>query len=166
MSGPPAPGEPRVAHYLYAHRAVPRAFLRNPPAILGILSSDDGMEFLTGMWGVLHGELEPAQRLTNTSITLEHYPCANGVFISLVTMPPPLRVFEAFYVGLAARLEGNQFARAFTLDRATPAGLPLETGILEWDTEGKHTICEASAAAEPSSFVDALESLVTTSDSA
>ncbi len=165
MSGPSAPGEPRVAHYLYAHRAVPRAFLRNPAAILGILSSEDGMEFLTGMWGVLHGELEPGQRLRDTSIKLEHFSCEDSIFISLVTMPPPLRVFEAFYVGLAARLEGDQFARAFTLDRATPAGVPVETGILEWDAEGQHTICEATCAAEASSFVDAVEALVTSSHS-
>lgn len=159
MTVPPAPSEPRVAHYLYAHRAVPRAFLRNPPAILGILGSKDAMEFLSGMWRVLDRELEPQHRLPATGLSVSCFELADDIFAAVVTMPPPQRVFEAFFVGCCARLEGEApFARAFTLDLAGPPVPHPQTGLLEWNAEGEHELLETPGT-EPdlTAFTDAIE---------
>lgn len=163
MPAPTPQPEPRVAHFLFAHRAVPRAFLRNPPAILGILGSAQAMEFLVGMWDVLCGELEPPQRLPSEGLAVHCYELNNDVFAALVTMPPPQRVFEAFHVACCARLEGEHpFARAFTLDLAgeqTDAE-PL-AGIMEWNAEGEHELLgEVPAGVDPSSFTDAIEAML------
>lgn len=156
---PSAPGEPRVAHYLYAHRAVPRAFLRNPPAIIGILASDDGPEFLAGMWGVMHDALEAHERVQDTAVTLECFALERDIFVALVTMPPVARPLEAYFVACTARFEGEgqPFARAFTLDAATTPGDPDDTGILEWTAEGERTLIDPRCPPDGSAFVDTLE---------
>ncbi len=162
MPPAPAPGDPRVAHYLYAHRAVPRAFLRNPPAILGILGSDDGPRFLEGMWEVMDDALEPGERVSDTRVQLECYALERDVFIALVTMPPVARPLEAYFVACAARFEGagEHFARAFTLDAATTPGDPDDTGILEWTAEGERTLIDPRCPPEASAFVDTLEAFL------
>jgi len=155
----PAPDEPRVAHYLYAHRAVPRAFLRNPPAIIGILASEDGPTFLSGMWDVMHEALRPHERVTDTRVGLECFALERDIFVALVAMPPVTRPLEAYYVACAARFEGEgeAFARAFTLDAATTPGDPDDTGILEWTAEGERTLIEPRCPPDCAAFVDTLE---------
>ncbi len=158
----PAPGEPRVAHYLYAHRAVPRAFLRSPAAIMGILGSDEGPIFLSGMWDVMDEALQPGERVKDTRVELACFALDRDVFIALVTMPPVTRPLEAYFVACAARFEGEgaPFARAFTLDAATTPGDPDDTGILEWTAEGEHTLIEPRCGIDASAFVDTLEAFV------
>ena len=162
MTTPPAPDEPRVAHYLYAHRALPRTFLRNPAAILGILGSDDAMPFLSGMWDVIDKELAPGHRLDIRGLTHHFYELANDVFASVVTLPPPQRVFEAYFVAMVARLDGEQtFARCLSLDLAGVPGPNALTGILEWDDNGKHELLTEGCQPNRSAFVDAVERLLT-----
>ncbi len=160
MDPTPPPSEPRVAHYLFAHRAVPRAFLRNPPAILGILGSDDGMRFLEGMWEVMNDALQPHERIDDHPLALRCYALPDDVFVAMVTMPPVHRVFEAYFVACVARLERDPFARAFTLDLAGVPGDEHDTGILEWDAEGNHTVLAPRCAPSAAAFVDTLEALL------
>jgi len=151
--------DPRVAHYLYAHRAVPRAFLRNPPAFIGILASEDGLRFLAGMWDVMHEALQPDERVEDTAVKLQCFALDHDIFLALVTMPPVARPLEAYFVACAARFEGEgePFARAFTLDAATTPGDPDDTGILEWTAEGERTLIEPRCPPDASAFVDTLE---------
>lgn len=162
MALDPAPGEPRVAHYLYAHRAVPRAFLRNPAAIMGILGSDDGPVFLSGMWGVMDEALQPGERIRDTRVELERFALSGDIFVALVTMPPVARPLEAYFVACAARFEGEgaPFARAFTLDAASTPGEHDDTGILEWTAQGERTLIEPRCGIDGSAFVDTLEAFL------
>jgi hypothetical protein len=88
------------------------------------------------------------------------YELPTDIWVALVTMPPPQRVFEAYFVACAARLEGETFARAFTLDLAGPPIPDAETGILEWDAEGKHELLEPRCRPDASEFVDTLERIL------
>jgi hypothetical protein len=164
MSSFAPPSEPRVPHYLFAHRAVPRAFLRNPASILPIMASDDGLEFLTGMWDIIDREVEPEERVDRSGLRIETYELSTDLWIVLVVMPPPQRAFEAFFVACAARLQGPALARAFTLDLAGPPTHDPETGILEWDAEGQHQLLEPRCPPDASAFVDMLEHLLTGSN--
>jgi hypothetical protein len=156
----PAPSEPRVGHYLFAHRAVPRAFLRDPAPILGILGSSDAMAFLSGMWDIIDREVEPEQRIDRRGLAVDVYELQHDVFVAMVTMPPPQRVLEAFFVALVARLESDTFARALTLDLAGPPGADPLVGILEWDAEGNRTLLEPTSKPEASAFIDVIEALI------
>jgi hypothetical protein len=150
--------KPRMGHYLYAHRAVPRAFLREPAAIMGILASDDGMEFLSGMWDVLAREIEEKERVSPEGLALEHYTFEGDVFVALVVMPPPTGGLEAWYVAAVARLEGEDaFARCFTLDRV-PEHDP-DAAILEWNSEGKYEIRADACPVTREAFLDAVEEI-------
>ena len=161
MSVPTPPSEPRIGHYLFAHRGVPRAFLRDPAAITGILSSDDAMPFLSGMWDVIDREVPPAEKIDRSALAVDCYELGDDVFVVLITMPPAQRVREALFVGLAVRLEGDTFARAFTLDLAGPPGADPLLGILEWDAEGNFELLEPTCGPDASAFVDTIEALVT-----
>jgi hypothetical protein len=163
MNTPP-PSEPRVPHYLFAHRAVPRAFLRNPESILPIMASDRGMEFLSGMWDVIDREIEPQQRIDHGALAVQTYELPSDIWVAMVTMPPPQRVFEAYFVACAARLEGDTFARALTLDLAGPPTADAETGVLEWDVEGKHEFLEPGCPPRVDAFIDVLERLLVPRD--
>jgi hypothetical protein len=90
------------------------------------------------------------------------YELEHDIFLALVTMPAPKRVLEAFFIGLAVRLEGSDtFARAFTLDLAGPPGADALVGMLEWDAEGKRELLQPTCKPEPSAFADAIEALLT-----
>lgn len=153
--------EPRVVHYLFAHRAVPRAFLRDPAPVMGILASDDGMRFLAGMLDILDAEVDTSERIDRSAIHLACYPLREEAFAAVVTMPPPLRVFEAWFVGLVARFGDAPVARAFALELAGPPGHDSATKICEWDAEGKFVVVEDDGCApDVSTFVAAIEGLV------
>lgn len=164
MSSAPAPHEPRVAHYLFAHRAVPRAFLQNPAAIMGILGSEDGMRFLDGMWATMDEALEPHQRSDESTVQLECFALEDEVFVAVVTMPTVRRPLEAHFVACAARLGARPFARAFTLDHAGLEDDPDATGILEWNAEGERTLLEQHCRPDASAFVDTIASIVQDGD--
>jgi len=134
--------------------------LRNPESILPIMASERGMEFLSGMWGVIDGEIEPHQRIDHDALAVDTYELPSNVWLVLVTMPAPKRVFEAFFVACAARLESDPFARAFTLDLAGPPTADPDTGVLEWNAEGKHELLEPRCTPLASDFVDVVETLV------
>lgn len=158
MSSPTPPSEPRVSHYLFAHRAVPRAFLRDPAPIMGILGSEDGMKFLSGMLDILDAEVDPNERFDRASLRLTCYPLRGDAFAAVVTMPPPVRVFEAYFVGLVARFGEAPLARAFALELAGPPGPGAPTKICEWDTEGRFEVVDSDGcAADASAFVEAIE---------
>ena len=117
------------------------------------------MEFLSGMWGVLDRELDPQDRLPATGLSVSCFELADDVFAAVVSMPPPQRVFEAFFVACCARLDGEAtFARAFTLDLAGPPTAHPLTGLLEWNAEGEHELLD-TAPIEPdlTAFTGAIE---------
>jgi hypothetical protein len=150
---------PRMGHYLYGHRALPRAFLRDPAAVMGILASDDAMAFLSGMWDVLAQEIDEKERVSPDGLAIEHYSLQGDVFIALVIMPVPQGGLEAWFVAAVARLEGeNTFARCFTLDRIPE--LDPNAAVLEWDTEGKHEVRLHACPPSREAFLDAIEDLV------
>lgn len=150
---------PRVVHDLFAHRAVPRAFLRDPAPIMGILASD-GMRFLAGMLDILDAEVDPSERIDRSAIGLACYPLRDDAFAAVVTMPPPLRVFEAWFVGLVARFGDAPVARAFALELAGPPGPDAPTKICEWDAEGRFTVvADDGCPPDVSSFVTEIERL-------
>jgi hypothetical protein len=126
---------------------------------MGILASDDAMEFLSGMWDVLDAELEPEHRVSPEGLTLEHYELAQGVFVALVVMPPAIRGLEAHFVAAVARLEGDDaFARCFSLDHLPEFDPPA--AVLEWDAEGKHEVACESCDPSREAFLDAIEDVV------
>ena len=150
---------PRMGHYLFAHRALPRAFLRDPVPMMGILASEDAMAFLSGMWDVLAQEIDPKERVSPDGLAVEHYSYEGDVFVTLVIMPPPEGGLEAWFVAGVARLEGeNVFARCFTLDRIPE--LDPSAAVLEWDTQGQHQIRRDGCAPTREAFLDAIEEIV------
>lgn len=129
---------------------------------MGILGSDDGPIFLSGMWDVMDEALQPSERVKDTRVELECFALSGDIFVALVTMPRVVRPLEAYFVACAARFEGDgePFARAFTLDAATTPGDPDDTGILEWTAEGERTLIEPTCPPDGSAFVDTLETFL------
>ncbi|MEM6990968.1 MAG: hypothetical protein AAF721_10735 [Myxococcota bacterium] len=161
MVTPTPPSQPRGAHHLYAHRGLPHTFLRNPPGILQILASEDALEFLSGMWGVVEKELPPEEHIGSDGLAIGVFPMENETHAAVVTMPRPQREFEAFYVALVAKLEGNDaFARVFSLVLTSPPTTDPEAAILEWNAQGEHEFVEQRADVDPGAFVDAIETVL------
>ncbi len=162
VATPSPPSQPRAAHHLYAHRGLPHTFLRNPPGIMAILASPDALEFLTGMWDVVQSELPQEDRGGSAGLSIEVFPMEGDTHAAVVTMPRPEREFEAFFVAMVARLEGNDagneaFARVFSLVLTSPPTTDPEAAILEWNAKGEHEFIEQRADPDPGAFVDALE---------
>jgi len=123
-----------------------------------ILASPDGLEFLTGMWGVVEQELPADQQMGAAGLTVEVFSIDGDIHAVVVTMPPPLREFEAFFVALVARLEGEHaFARVFSLVLTTPPPGEPDAAMLEWNAKGEHEFIQERADISPGDFVDAIE---------
>ncbi|MBL4688927.1 MAG: hypothetical protein JKY37_30330 [Nannocystaceae bacterium] len=162
MAPPTLPrSQPRGVHHLYAHRGLPHTFLRNPPGIMEILASADALRFLQGMWDVVQAELPEPDRVASLGLGIEVFSIEADAHAAVVTMPTPKREFEAFFVGLVARLEGDEaFARVFSLVLTSPPGADPEAAMLEWNAKGQHEFVEQRADVDPGAFVDAIEKVL------
>ena len=158
----PSPASaPRPAHHLYAHRGLPHTFLRNPPGILAILAGEDALEFLRGMWEVVEKELPPEDHIGSKGLGIDVFAIDDDTHAVVVTMPRPQREFEAFYVALVARLEGDEpLSRVFSLVLTSPPTADPEAAMLEWNAQGEHEFVEQRADIDPAAFVDAIETVL------
>lgn len=158
MASPSPASQPRPAHHLFAHRGLPHTFLRNPPGIMAILASEDAVEFLSGMWGVVEKELPQADRIGCAGLSIDVFPLADDAHAAIVTMPAPQREFEAFFVAMVATLEGaHAFARVFSLVLTSPPIARPEAALIEWDANGEHTFVKERAEPSPGAFAEAID---------
>ena len=125
---------------------------------MGILASPDALEFLTGMWGVVQTELPADDQFPCTGLAIDVYPLADDAHAAIVTMPAPQREFEAFFVAMVAKLEGNDaFARVFSLVLTSPPVAQPEAAMLEWNGKGEHTFVEERAEPLAGAFAEAID---------
>lgn len=132
-------GAPRDHHYFYAHRVLPTLAFRDTIQTLDILRSENGLDFLTGLWHDMGRQLRARDRLPPDGLQLEMR--RDGKYLyALVTLPPPLYSPEAYMVAL--QFESELLAprlRYFALELGylDPAG-PRRTVLCEWTAEPAH----------------------------
>lgn len=157
--------DPRVrhqVHYGYAHIFLPKYVHQNPTGFFGRFRDEtpggaqDPTKFIQSNWcmfeetaGLVKAEGDPFKegmvfrRVTDLSMSV--FEVGNRL-VALVTMPPPERSPEAFFV--AAVLEtsevahsnarGGVRARVFTLEAVSSDKHPGEGVVCEWTDDGEH----------------------------
>ena len=113
------------------------------------------------MWEVVEKELPPEDRIGSEGLGIDVFSIDDDTHAVVVTMPRPQREFEAFYVGMVARLEGDApFSRVFSLVLTSPPTADPEAAMLEWNAQGEHEFVEQRCDADPGAFVDAIETML------
>ena len=150
-------GDPRLHHYLFAHRILPDFTLNQGPDLLSTLARD-GQVFLDWIWSRLAEDLPPAEHLDPEGLTFSLHELGPW-HIVLITLPPAEHTTEAHMVAAVAQLHplgwGQQTYgtfRCFTLERtdAHPA-----TSLCEWTLDA-HLHIGPGPAVDPDAFLQAV----------
>lgn len=133
-------GDPRLHHYLFAHRILPDFTLNQGPDLFATLDRD-GQVFLEWIWSRLAQDLPAAEHLDPEGLGFSRHELGPWHII-LVTLPPAAHTTEAHMVAAVAHqhpLGWGQHAydafRCFTLERtdAHPT-----TALCEWRPDAHH----------------------------
>lgn len=130
--------------YLFAHRALPHLFFKNPPEIMNILGRPDAHEFLEGAWALIGQEVEAADRAAFLDVTIEYEGLEGDAFVVLIRLPEPRRTGEAYFAIPTARFVAAgpgrpAYSRYFTVGRVDDARGRSRPVLIEWGADGAYT---------------------------
>ncbi|MGC4044175.1 MAG: hypothetical protein QM758_10280 [Armatimonas sp.] len=157
--------EARLHHYIFAHEALRDLMFDNDGLALK-LHTEGGQQMLLSLWekvgqrAIERGTGEMLSPEGLEAFTDEFKTAKDHVaFITIVRLPEPMGVTEAYYVGLIARpmLGGPRqiTLRYFTLEVGFRTGEP-RTVIGEWDEEGIHHYHGNGPFPDPEAFAEAI----------
>jgi len=153
---------PRTHHYEFAHRVLPRLMFDNPGALLSLAEAGEAGEALRDMWQELGEQLAPDDRVAPDGLEVHGWNLGDHLAV-VVTLPPPRRSAEAYFVAATVRELrqdhpgarsrqpdiGDPKVRVFTLEhhnllewasgRVGEAGASaVSTMFCEWTGDGRH----------------------------
>ena len=149
--------EPRLYHYIFAHRYLPEKLRENPSGVRMWLTGEKGVEHLKIRWGLLRMAYKVNPDDYFEPEGMNRYilrPTPNHTII-IVQFPPPKRMTEAFY-GAIVFWPDNRY-RYFTLELTegmSPDGSP-RTVVGEWADLG-HANYGEGPSPNPEAFLNAV----------
>lgn len=147
MTGSELLTQPRMQHYLFAHRALPEFFFRRPLETLAILAGEKGHHFLSDLWSVIGRELDEDEQVQVEEMLVEPLLLSDEVHGVVIRLPQPRAITEAHLVAPLVRVQegrgwfhqGPEVApRFFTLELGLEMSGSLRTVLCEWTAEGTH----------------------------
>ena len=132
---------PRLHHYMFAHKGIPSLFFYDPEKFLSILSVHADT-FLRDFWNKVGESLDKTELVASEGLACEVRKIVNGDVGALITLPPPKRITEAYFVAPVYRpqeLSKNERSRFFTLEYNPE--YKNKTVLCEWEAEGPHVNC-------------------------
>jgi hypothetical protein len=133
--------QPRPQHYMYAHRVLPSLFFQDPERFLEILKKE-GIPFLRFFWDKLGSSLDAGDTHPMHGVNYETRVLENGTVITLIELPKPEHVTEAYFVALVFRplgASGESIQRYFTLEYGMSLFESGERSVLcEWTIDNRH----------------------------
>jgi hypothetical protein len=133
--------QPRPQHYIFAHRVLPSLFFQNPERFLEILK-EDGIAFLRFYWDKVGSTLDSADTEPLHGINYETRMLEDGTAVTLIELPPPQHMTEAYFTALVYRplgAGGDSLQRYFTLEYGMRILEPGERSVLcEWTADNRH----------------------------
>lgn len=133
------PLEPRIYHYLFAHRYLPDKLSENSQGVIAWLTGEKGVEHLKTRWTLLPTvyNLEPNDFIEHIGINRYIIKPTNRHTIVLIQFPKPEQISEAFFSAIL--VEPDNSYRYFTLEKTFEEngnGIP-RTVLGEWNN-GNH----------------------------
>lgn len=134
----------RRQHYDFAHYYLPQTAFRDLSAGFTIFCGPDADVLLKSVWRALDNQLSEEERMEPEG--LGYFVRRHGDFvISVVELPPPVAVPEAFFAALAfgpirnGAVDGSLSLRYFTLELGSDPSEQMEYTVLgEWTADGAH----------------------------
>jgi hypothetical protein len=129
---------PRLHHYIFAHKAIPSLFFYDPEKFLYILSVH-AEAFLRDYWNIIGEKMDKTELVASGGLACEVRKIFNGDVGALITLPPPERITEAYFVAPVYRPQADsktERTRFFTLE-FNPE-YHNKSVLCEWEAEGSH----------------------------
>jgi hypothetical protein len=129
---------PRLHHYIFAHKAIPSLFFHEPEKFLSIMSVHADA-FLRDFWNKVGESVDKTELVAADGLACEVRKIVNGDVGALITLPPPERITEAYFVAPVYRPQAgskNGRTRFITLEYS-PDRESLSV-LCEWTAEGSH----------------------------
>lgn len=149
--------KPRPQHYFYAHRVLPTLFFQNPQQFLSILTND-GLAFLRFFWDRTFENESADDIVPPDGMNYETRALEDGTIITIIELPEPDRVAEAYFVAPVFREVAEQpLMRYFTLELGASAlDNRKRTVLCEWTSDGKHLNFGDGPEPKSKAFLDAI----------
>lgn len=133
------PLEPRIYHYLFAHKYLPDKLLENSQGVMSWITGEKGVEHLITRWGMLRlfNNIDSKDYVSPTGLNRIVINPTSGHTIVLIQFPKPERVSEAFFSAILVQPDNSY--RYFTLEKTfgeDDNGIP-KTVLGEW-INGNH----------------------------
>jgi hypothetical protein len=147
--------EPRPQHYFFAHRILPSMFFEEPDQLMKIMGSAKGLDFLRFQWNNLSTHVEHVE--PPTALDYQTRKLDDDTTIVLVTMPPPHKITEAYFVAFVYRpstAENGALTRYFTLEYGVCLlpDEPTRMVLGEWTARQEHLNYGHHFAPDPATF--------------
>lgn len=139
--------QPRMQHYLFAHRALPSVTFGQPARMLEVLLGDEAQQMLLNLWEQAGLQAPPSGLVQPRGLSHTLHQLDPLRLLALVQLPPPQADTEAYFVGLLfettqpnwAGPPSPKSARCFTLERGSDLFTQeLRTVFCEWTGDGSH----------------------------
>jgi hypothetical protein len=143
---------PRLHHYIFAHKTIPSLFFYDPEKFLSILSVHADA-FLRDVWDKVGEKIDKTELVSSDGLACEVRKIVNGDVGALITLPPPERITETYFVAPVYRPEVismTERTRFFTLEYNPE--YDNKSVLCEWEAEGPHVNCGDGPEPEPEDF--------------
>lgn len=149
---------PRPEYYAFSHQALPEIFFSDPQKLISTLN-ESGAEFLYYLWHQVEKYAGVAESQVEQQIQVEHQ-TIQGISLTLVTLPPPQNMTEAYYLALLVKPGEQKYSRYLTLEHSQiPPGKPC-TVLGEWLAGGAHIHHGQGPEPEKDLFVESISQLL------
>lgn len=139
--------EPRAHHFQFAKYWLPHLALGNSVKFYDTFTGDDAQQSLEVLWNGVGTQLKNEEPLSAEGLALTSREAGEWKVI-LISLPAPLVPNECHFVAAVLKPDQPTELRLFGLEKAAPnTDSDLETVLVEWNTEGRHTYSPAAAAA-------------------
>lgn len=126
---------PRFHHYAFVHTILKELFFGDSQQLIKVFSSPEGKQTFVNLWEKVGSDIENADKLPAIGLDVQYYEIEDYK-ISLLKMPQPERVTEAYFIAMIIGPDGIYY---YTLEH-TYGPDPV---ICFWENEthgntGKH----------------------------
>jgi hypothetical protein len=118
----------RKQHYMFAHKLLPSILSNEPANFIGTLEKG-GNDFLYYLWDRLGSYLKESDLVAREGLDCQINQLDDDTTIALVTLPPPQKLTEAYFVAAVYRPPMTRF---ITLEYADQTPERIRTFLCEW----------------------------------
>jgi hypothetical protein len=151
---------PRQHHYVFGHLALRDISHHDPHRFIEVLTGGEADRFLLAVWRDVAKAIGDDPPVPHTGLASTVKTLGNGDRLAVVTLPGPVAMTEAYFVGVVVPPPPSTHLRYFTLELSFSLDGGKTALLCEWELQEKgfrHVNYGPGPEPDQASFVEAIE---------